>query len=363
MIHPISSSGEYDGSNQIVARHTHSSLVTDDVLATEVTAQGASESLAQNPGVYTYLKDSLGSIIDIADTSANRLQHYVYSAFGTLLGVQNAMAQDITPSPVLTPYYSFAGREYDGESMLYYNRARYYDPSIGRFLQKDPLPGALGVPMTVVNSYVYAGNNPFGLKDPTGESFLGSLFDVISGSFSVVIAAVLSGLNSFSQAVARGGNFWQVLGSTVLGAAIGVGTVFADTAAIAAGFIVSAVAGPVAGIGVAGFLLAGAGAVGGALENLGNQLIYGGFSLSNINWSRVGNAAENGAFANPIGAVFGYLFGANGPSSAPGQKEALGALGGSISVITGPCPDSGIPAVDPNAGKGSCFGASAQGAY
>ncbi|MCL4244488.1 MAG: RHS repeat-associated core domain-containing protein, partial [Candidatus Dadabacteria bacterium] len=37
------------------------------------------------------------------------------------------------------PYYSYTGREYDAESGLYYYRARYYDPSIGRFLQEDPI--------------------------------------------------------------------------------------------------------------------------------------------------------------------------------------------------------------------------------
>ncbi len=34
--------------------------------------------------------------------------------------------------------YTFTGREYDKETGLYYYRARYYDPEIGRFISKDP---------------------------------------------------------------------------------------------------------------------------------------------------------------------------------------------------------------------------------
>jgi uncharacterized protein RhaS with RHS repeats len=96
---------EYDGNNRLLARHTHSELKTDSVLATEVTPLGMTQKLAQTAGVYTYLKDSHGSIVDVVDTAGNRLQHYVYSAFGVLLGIQDALAQDITPSPALSPNY------------------------------------------------------------------------------------------------------------------------------------------------------------------------------------------------------------------------------------------------------------------
>src|SRR5581483_10899415 len=48
-----------------------------------------------------------------------------------------------------------------------YLRARYYDPSIGRFLSKDPLPGAVWDPGSQ-NAYAYAGNNPVTHSDPTG---------------------------------------------------------------------------------------------------------------------------------------------------------------------------------------------------
>ena len=48
-------------------------------------------------------------------------------------------------------------------SILYYYRARYYDPNSGRFLIHDPVELALNT-----NRYTYVGNNPVGADDPSG---------------------------------------------------------------------------------------------------------------------------------------------------------------------------------------------------
>ena len=59
--------------------------------------------------------------------------------------------------------HRFAGREFDQESGLYYNRARYYDPKLGRFISEDPI-GIVGGQ----NLYAYAGNDPVNTADPFG---------------------------------------------------------------------------------------------------------------------------------------------------------------------------------------------------
>ena len=59
--------------------------------------------------------------------------------------------------------YAYTGREWDPESGLYYYRARYYDPKIGRFISEDPIGFGGGI-----NFYAYVGNNPVRFIDPFG---------------------------------------------------------------------------------------------------------------------------------------------------------------------------------------------------
>ncbi len=63
----------------------------------------------------------------------------------------------------LTARYRFAGREFETESGLYYNRARYYDPQLGRFISEDPA-GVFGG----LNLYIYSANDPINAYDPSG---------------------------------------------------------------------------------------------------------------------------------------------------------------------------------------------------
>ncbi len=209
---------EYDGSNQLLARYTHSSLRTDDVLAVDVTSAGVSAKLAQNSGSYQYLKDHQGTITDVADNSGNKLQHYVYSAFGILLGIKDASANDVTENPPLNTSYTYTGREQDKESGFYYYRARYYDPELGRFVQADPHPGKIDTPGTTINKFSYVMNNSMNLIDPKGEFIWFLIGFFIGGS---LLQGISTGDWSLSNLFTGG------LKGLALGAAIaGVASIF-----------------------------------------------------------------------------------------------------------------------------------------
>ena len=63
------------------------------------------------------------------------------------------------------PQYGYTGREPDATGLIYY-RARYYDPTVGRFISRDPA----GMP-NGVNRFAYVGNDPINNTDPSGLFF------------------------------------------------------------------------------------------------------------------------------------------------------------------------------------------------
>ena len=111
------------------------------------------EPLAVEEGtVSSYLHaDALGSIFKVTNSVGALVLARDYTTWGRL----EVGASD--------PGYSFSGREWDPETGLYSNRARYYDPGSGRFLSEDPLLWLGGS-----NLYAYAENRPVGARDPHG---------------------------------------------------------------------------------------------------------------------------------------------------------------------------------------------------
>ena len=92
---------------------------------------GIDEPLAveQKGKVYYYHADGLGSITALTDERGRIVQRYEYDSFGNMKRRGHKVKQ---PS-------SFTGREWDEETGLYYYRARYYDPEVGRFISFDPI--------------------------------------------------------------------------------------------------------------------------------------------------------------------------------------------------------------------------------
>jgi RHS repeat-associated protein len=118
---------------------------------------GIDEPLAMERGgsFYYYHADGLGSIAAITNAAKSVVQSYSYDSFGM-----------VKPSTAFRNSFTYTAREWDRETGLYYYRARYYDPMVGRFISKDPIGFAGGD----VNLYGYVQNNPVNQTDPTGLS-------------------------------------------------------------------------------------------------------------------------------------------------------------------------------------------------
>jgi len=111
---------------------------------------------------YFYLADALGSVRRLTDDAGRVVASYDYEAFGVTT---------ISPGAVPSPF-GFTAREYDAGVDLYFYRARFYDPGLGRFLTRDAIAGHRLDPLSL-NPYVYVLNNPLRYVDPLGASVVG----------------------------------------------------------------------------------------------------------------------------------------------------------------------------------------------
>ena len=113
--------------------------------------------LRRKRGVNSYYHyDGLGSTRQLTDESETVTAGYTYDGFG------NVIASTGTSDNV----YGFTGeQQFEEADNLVFLRARYYDPSIGRFISRDPIGYKGGL-----NLYRYVENNPINMIDPTGTS-------------------------------------------------------------------------------------------------------------------------------------------------------------------------------------------------
>jgi len=108
-------------------------------------------------GNLTYqFADASISVIALANANGQVTEKYAYAAYG------NANVTATTQGG--TAAYRYAGRRFDPETGLYYNRARMYSASLGRFLQTDPIGTDGGI-----NIYAYTGDDPINAVDPMGK--------------------------------------------------------------------------------------------------------------------------------------------------------------------------------------------------
>ena len=118
-----------------------------------------------------YQADGLGTITSLSSGAGALAQTYTFDSFGN----------QTASSGSLTNPFQYTARESDPETGLYYYRARYYDPTSGRFLSEDPKKFSGGL-----NFYTYAGNDSVGFRDPTGLDYH---YDYDPGTNTLTIGA------------------------------------------------------------------------------------------------------------------------------------------------------------------------------
>jgi RHS repeat-associated protein len=155
---------------------------------------------------YTHGPNQDEPIERITQTGA---QYFHHDGLGSVVGVTNNLGGtdatqrfdawgNKTASTGTSPRYGYTGREPDETGLIYY-RARYYDPSTGRFVSRDPIGLRGGI-----NQYSYVGNNPVNLIDPLGLQPQSPLMLAQGGNyFQTTMTDVDNGLTSAVQSLAK----------------------------------------------------------------------------------------------------------------------------------------------------------------
>ena len=109
------------------------------------------------PSFYGY--DGGGNVRQLTNSAGAVTDTYEYDAFGN----------DVYHTGTTPNNYLYRGEQFDSDLGLYYLRARYYNPSTGRFLSRDPEDGKIKISATL-HKYLYASGDPVNRIDPTGRA-------------------------------------------------------------------------------------------------------------------------------------------------------------------------------------------------
>ena len=106
-----------------------------------------------------YVTDMHGNVVQLLDESGNVTKTYEYDSFGN----------EVKPEKKDENPYRYCGEYYDKETEEVYLRARYYQPSVGRFITRDTYTGESDEPLSL-HLYTYCANDGVNYVDCDGNA-------------------------------------------------------------------------------------------------------------------------------------------------------------------------------------------------
>ena len=136
---------------------------------------------------YYYVTNLQGDVVRLVNSVGTTAAAYTYDAWGKLLSSSGTMAS-INP-------LRYRGYYYDTETGWYYLQSRYYDPTVGRFINADLPEYSAAFSLDDNNLFAYCGDNPVLRDDKDGECW------------NIIVGAAIGVVSSFIAAKATGQSF------------------------------------------------------------------------------------------------------------------------------------------------------------
>ena len=195
----------YDGLNAV--QETHGSTATSILTGLAVDQRFARTDLS---GRTDFLSDALNSTVALTNSAGAIVEQYSYDPYGNTTASASGFDNP----------YQYTGRENDGDG-LYYYRARYYAPAMGRFISDDPIGFAGGSN----NFYAYTGDDPIDLRDSTG--LLPDPWEMGSGF-------IVGGVTGLAEGYMVGDSGYGLFADSMLSGLAGAGTAAIDDPGLSA---------------------------------------------------------------------------------------------------------------------------------
>ena len=248
-----------------------------------------------NDQLYLYITDGQGNVIALIDTNGNEVVQYWYDAWGNHK-VVDANGNEITSSNHLGNLnpFRYRGYYYDTETGLYFLQTRYYDPEVGRFLNRDSVQYADPETINGLNLYAYCLNNPVEYVDPTGEA---AWYEWLVAGILIIGSAIAAPLTMGTSLVAAG-----ALAAVALGGTISIVNQVSSTGdfemnQFAVDIFGSALSGALAGTGLSVAIQV----AGNFFISVGTNLMYTGMTGNEISISSLADSSLSGFISGLVG--------------------------------------------------------------
>jgi RHS repeat-associated protein len=221
---------EYNVGGQLVRRYTNGTLDRTYLWDGGQLLAELNASANQRISEYAYSPGAdLPFALVTGATSISAVRYHLIDEVGNVIGVMNGSTVDeeisydewgnASSTGNTDNRLLFKGLLWEPDAGLYYMRARWYDPQVGRFISEDPIGLEGGI-----NPYVFAGDEPVDLSDPSGQclcwkSFGRSLKRFLAPTIALASLTVLGAAGAPLTLGPAWGGAIEALGGAAIGSA------------------------------------------------------------------------------------------------------------------------------------------------